>query len=196
MGTFDPTYTSAPDGLSWCHCLTVPRLLTRCEHTGRLLQTPVPELDSLRGQSTELTPGTEAVVAGRQADIVLEGIAGDGTLTLDNSFEVFFERGRLGVRYLVEQHAVGRQERSIPLDAIHDLRVLVDGSAVEVFANGGADVFACRWFCDDVPDLVVHSSFTAQAGTVWPMEDVMSHVYATAQAPDLAWPGWNASHKL
>jgi beta-fructofuranosidase len=196
MGTFDPHYDSAPDGLGWCHCLTVPRLLTRCDQTGLLLQNPVPELDALRGDAMALVRGADLTIAGRQADVVLAGISGDGTLTLDGSLQLFVEGGRLGVRYLVERHAAGRQERSIPIDAVRDLRVLVDGSAVETYVNGGAVVFSCRWFCDDAPDLVVRSEFEAHVATAWTMDDVMSDVYATAQAPDLAWPGWNRSKKL
>lgn len=194
MGTFDPNYNSAPDGLGWCHCLTIPRLLSRDDRTGLLLQTPVPELEMLRGQSFELTKGTCTTVEGRQADIVLEGIDDNGTLTLDNSFQLFFESGRLGVRYLNKRHAAGRQERSIPLDKLRNVRILVDGSAVEVFANTGAEVFACRWFCDNEPQLEITNHFDAHTATVWQMEDVMSAIYATAQAPDLAWPGWKMSH--
>jgi beta-fructofuranosidase len=202
MGAFDTNYTSAPDGLDWCHCLTVPRLLTRDARTGSLLQNPVPELDAMRGEQVELTGEptgsvSEAVLPGRQADIVVEDITGDGTLTLDESFQLFFQAGRLGVRYLDKHSAAGRQERSIPLDALRDVRMLVDGSAVEVYANGGAEVFSCRWFCTEAPDLAVTCSFDARRVTAWTMEDVMSDVYTIAQAPDLTWPGWKASaHKI
>ena len=202
MGTFDTNYTSAPDGLDWCHCLTVPRLLTRDARTGLLLQNPVPELDALRGEQVELASEptgsvSEAVLPGRQADVVVEDITGDGTLTLDESFQLFFQAGRLGVRYLDKHSAAGRQERSIPLDALRDVRMLVDGSAVEVYANGGTEVFSCRWFCAETPNLTVTCSFDARRVAVWTMEDVMSDVYAIAQAPDLAWPGWKASaHKI
>jgi hypothetical protein len=68
---------------------------------------------------------------------------------------------------------------------------------VEVYATGGAEVFSCRWFCTEEPNLTVTRSFDARRVTAWTMEDVMSDVYAIAQAPDLAWPGWKASaHKI
>jgi beta-fructofuranosidase len=121
-------------------------------------------------------------------------IEGAGTLTLDDSFQVFFEGGRLGIRYLDEAAAAGRQDRSIPLDALDNLRVLVDGSAVEVFANDGAEVFASRWFCPEKESLVIASTF-AHGGSIWSMKDVMGKEYAFARemglAPDLAMPGWN-----
>ena len=191
MGTFDDHYTSVPDGLDWWHCMTVPRVVTR-RTDGRLLQSPVPELDALRGEAQALEGTT--TVAGRAADIVLPAVEGAGTLTLDDSFQVFFGGGRLGIRYLDEAAAAGRQDRSIPLNALDNLRVLVDGSAVEVFANDGAEVFASRWFCPEKESLAVASSF-AGTGIVWPLEDVMSEEYRVAtelgEAPDLDLPGWN-----
>ena len=201
MGTFDKHYTSVPEGLDWWHCLTVPREVRRRED-GRLLQWPVAELESLRGAPVELGVGTApdgsstsagrslAHVDGRRADIELRYVRGSGALALDDSFEVFYEDGRLGIRYLDERAAAGRQARSVPADELFDLRVLVDGSAVEVFANDGAITFASRWFCDERPQLAISSSFSAD-GTVWPMEDVMSDVYASAVVPDIALPGWN-----
>lgn len=189
MGTFDEYYTSVPDGLSWWHCMTVPRVVTR-RADGRLLQLPVPELEELRGEAQELRANVTARVAGRGADIVLPQVGGEGTLTLDDSFEVFWADGRLGIRYLDEVSAAGRADRSIPLAELHDLRVLVDGSAVEVFANGGAEVFASRWFCPEKEELAVRSSF-ATGGTLFPMADTMAEMYAHAQVPDLTLPGWN-----
>ena len=189
MGTFDDYYSSVPDGLSWWHCMTVPRVVTR-RTDGRLLQNPVPELEALRGTAQEVTEVT--TVGGRFADIVLTGIEGEGALTLDESFQIFYENGRLGIRYLDEQAAAGRKDRSIPLDCLDDLRVMVDGSAVEIFANGGAEVFASRWFCPEKADLAIANSFTA-AGSVYPMANLMAEMYADAadKAPVLELPGWN-----
>ena len=190
LGGFDRSLGYAPDGLPWCHCLTVPRVLLRDERTGGLLQAPVPELEALRGTAQEA--GQRTTVSGRLADIVLSGIEGEGALTLDGSFQVFYEDGRLGIRYLDERAAAGRKDRSIPLDRLDDLRVLVDGSAVEVFANGGAETFASRWFCPEKADLDIESTFKA-AGSVYPMANLMAEMYADAagKAPTLELPGWN-----
>ncbi len=192
LGGFDPHQDYAPDGLAWCHCLTVPRVLAKDDASGLLLQTPVPELDQLRGDPVALHAGEPTRVAGRHADVVLEGMRGDGTLTFDDSLQVFWGDGRLGLRYLVAAHAAGRTERSVPADAVRDLRVLVDGSVVEVYANGGAQVFSSRWFCEERDDLRVCASLAADDARAWPMEDVLATLYATAQAQDLTLPGWNA----
>ncbi|MDO4797790.1 MAG: glycoside hydrolase family 32 protein [Coriobacteriales bacterium] len=192
LGSFDHRWTCTPDGLAWCHCLTVPRLLRKDPATGLLLQTPVPELDVLRGEEVPLAVNEEARIASRHADIVVQGIDGDGALTFDQSLQVFFEHGRLGIRYLQATHAAGRDERSVPLDCLRDVRVLVDGSAVEVYANDGAQVFSSRWFSGEGTSLAVHTSFAAREAHAWPMEDVLSEMYATAQAPSITLPGWNA----
>ena len=189
LGGFDANYEGAPDGLPWWHCLTVPRVLTRDERTGLLLQTPAPELEQMRGTAQELTRGQASTVSGRHADVVLTGIQGDGALTFDKGFQVFFEAGKLGVRYPTPEQGRGREERSIPLPHLDDLRVLVDGSVVEVYANGGTEVFSTRWFCDERSDLEVTCDFDASAATAYAMEDVLHEMYATAQAPDIAMPG-------
>ena len=191
MGTFDEYYTSVPDGLDWWHCMTVPRVITR-RADGRLLQNPVPELEVLRGAAQELEGATS--VDGRQADIILTDIDSEGALTLDDSFEVFYVGGRFGIRYLDQVGAAGRTDRSIPLDRLDNLRVMVDGSAVEIYANDGAEVFASRWFCPEKADLHIASGFAA-TGTVYPMANTMAEMYATAaaKAPDLELPGWNVT---
>ena len=189
MGTFDDYYSAVPDGLEWWHCMTVPRVLSR-RSDGRILQYPAPELDVLRGAAQELAD--TATVNGRHADVVLTGLEGEGALTLDDSFQVFYEGGRLGIRYLDEKSAAGRQDRSIPLDRLDNLRVMVDGSAIEIFANDGAEVFASRWFCPEQPDLHIENSF-ATTGTVYPMANTMAEMYEEAhdRAPILELPGWN-----
>ena len=193
MGTFDEYYTSVPDGLDWWHCMTVPRLLKR-RADGRILQMPVPELEALRGTEHPIEEGDELTIAGRFADIVLTGIEGEGALTLDASFQVFYRDGRLGIRYLDKEGAAGRKDRSIPLDTLHDLRILVDGSAVEIFANGGAETFASRWFCPEKNGLKIANTFAAE-GVAYPMANTMTEMYATAQAPNLDMPGWNETIK-
>ena len=189
MGTFDDYYSSVPDGLDWWHCMTVPRVITR-RADGRLLQNPAPELEALRGTAQELSGN--ATVGGRLADIVLSDIEGEGALTLDESFQIFYENGRLGIRYLDEKAAAGRKDRSIPLDELSDLRVLVDGSAVEIYANGGAETFASRWFCPERENLAIENDFET-AGVAYPMTNLLAEMYADAtdKAPTLHLPGWN-----
>ncbi|MBR3235926.1 MAG: glycoside hydrolase family 32 protein [Atopobiaceae bacterium] len=189
MGTFDEYYTSVPDDLDWWHCITVPRVLTR-RADGRILQNPVPEIEALRGESVALAHGIPLEISGRCCDLVLTDLKGEGMVTLDDSFQVLYQNGRLGIDYLDETSGAGRKGRSIPLDELHDLRILVDGSAIEIFANGGAETFASRWFGPELDHISVISTFSP-AGITYPMTNTMAKMYATAQAPDLEFPGWN-----
>ena len=189
LGGFDRAYQYAPGGLEWCHCLTVPRLLTRNGRTGLLLQNPVPELNALRQRKRAIEGDSPTVVQGRLADIVIADIQGEGSLTLDDDAAVFFEGGRLGLRYRLPSSAAGREERSVPCEALLDLRILVDGSILEIYANGGTLVFSSRWFCEERPSLSVRSTFDAKKACLWPMEDTMRQMYATAHAPKLRFEG-------
>ncbi len=190
LGTFSPDYTAVPDGLGWCHCLTVPRLLTRDADTGLIVQNPVPELLELRQAHQEVERNVELTVFSRMADIELRGIRGRmGEVTLDGSFQVSYTEGTLSIRYLDARAAAGRQDRYIPLASLTDLRILVDGSVVEVYVNGGREVFSCRWFPHGEDALRILSTLDATEGHAWEMEDRMAQMYATAIAPDLEQPG-------
>jgi beta-fructofuranosidase len=128
MGMPDADYTSAPDGLSWCHCLTVPREVTVGEN-GLLRQWPVAEIDGLRGFAQPVSPTAGAILPHHHADI---------ELSPDDSL--------LRMTFTDEKSASGRTERVMPLESLRELRVLVDGSTVEVYVNHGEAVLSTRWF--------------------------------------------------
>jgi len=175
MGSFGDSWTAAPNGLDWCHCLTIPRELTVGED--RLLrQWPVEEFDSLRGEACGLENGRGAL-ADHCADVVLYGIEGSGCLTLDEVLEVGYSDGLFTVSFLDEDVAAGRPKRTIPLDTLSDLRVIVDTSAVEIYVNKGEQVFSTRWF--PVRDcLSICSTFRATTSTVYPLENAMRDAFS------------------
>jgi beta-fructofuranosidase len=175
MGTFDPSYSSAPEGLAWCHCLTLPRELSLATD-GSLLQWPVRELDARRGTPIQLAPNVPLTCANMHADILLKDIRGTGALALGTTEEgellsLAFNGERLSLVFgqtdAAKAAALGRTHRTIACSALTDLRVVVDGSTVEVYANRGAQVFSTRWFPAG-NQLVVNSSLTAQ-GVAYPL---------------------------
>ena len=176
MGAFDSTWTAAPNGLDWCHCLTVPRELSVADD-GRLLQWPVAELKALRGEKHELVAGEACELGEYLADVELSGITGAGALTLDDVLEISFADGRLTVRFADDEVAAGRPQRQVPIDTLSDLRVVVDTSAVEIYANGGAEVFSTRWFPTG-EKLTVCSTFEAAQAQAWPLENAMANAFA------------------
>ncbi len=145
MGMPEAPYESAPDGMSWCHCLTVPREVT-AGAGGALLQRPVAELEALRGARHELAAGGMLELAEHRADVLLAGAGRAGSLVLDDALAISWEDGTVRLTFADDRVGCGRDERAASVDAVRDLRVLVDSSAVEVFVNGGELALATRWF--------------------------------------------------
>jgi len=176
MGTFEENRTSAPDGMLWAHCLTVPRVLTVGED-GLLRQNPAPELEAGRGESVSLHASKHVAIDEHRADIVIEGIEGVGALEFDDdAFEVAYTGQKLEVSFANAKVAGGRIDRQVPLDHLDDLRVLVDTSAIEIYANGGQTVFSTRWF--PTADMFkVEASFKSKTAVMYPMEDAMADAY-------------------
>lgn len=107
------------------------------------------------------------------ADVVLKQIEdGDAQIWLNDVLEVFVESGSFGIRFAQTEAgalaSAGRRSRSIRLESLDDLRVIVDGSTVEAYANGGAEVFSTRWF--PLSDrLTIRNSFRARSSLVYPL---------------------------
>lgn len=180
MGMPEAPFTSAPDGITWCHCLTVPRVLTR-RTDGTIAQMPAPELAALREDEAALAvPGTTAVMDHR-VDLELAGIDGPLFLTLDGALEIGYDGHELRMRFIGDAVApdgigAGRTERTCPLDQLHDLRILVDSSAVEVFADGGRVAMATRWF-PTADTLAVSVEGACEPARIWTMGDGMAATY-------------------
>ncbi|MBP3886020.1 MAG: glycoside hydrolase family 32 protein [Olsenella sp.] len=152
VGMPEDDFKGQPKELDWIHCLSIPREVSvdPADPT-HLMQWPVSEVEGLRrdevslhGNGSDVTRG-EMGVACHQADIVVEGIEGGLTLTLDDSLEIACEDEELRLTFL-DASGAGRGTRAMPLDEASGLRVLVDNSVVEVFANNGRTCMTSRWF--------------------------------------------------
>ena len=146
MGIIDPTYHSYPEGIGFCHNLTLPRELSLSDD-GVILQHPVKELDAKRHEYAEFGADDSVVKIDQlSADIEITGISGDGTLTLNDALELSYSKGIFALKFIDEDIAAGRTQRSIRLKELFDLRLIVDGSTVEIYLNDGCAVFSTRWF--------------------------------------------------
>ena len=115
------------------------------------------------------------VFSGQRADIELTGIEGPLRLTLDGGLEIAFDGHELSCTFTEGADALGagRTRRALPLEHMGDLRVLVDGSAVEIFAEDGRAVMSTRWF--PVADaLSVTIEGTCASARAWSMGDGMT----------------------
>ena len=165
MGIIDPTYHSYPEGIRFCHNLTLPRELS-LSGDGVILQRPVKELDAKRRECVEFFADTVVKIDQLSADIEITGISGDGTLTLNDALELSYSKGIFALKFIDEDTAAGRTQRCIELKQLSDLRVIVDGSTVEIYLNDGRVVFSTRWFPAS-ERLALNSTFVASGSRAY-----------------------------
>ena len=129
-----PTNPTAENG--WQHCLTVPCLLRR--DGTKILRTPVPEIDALRG---------EVITPERAQVFDLEArTAPQGRLAIRDAAVLSWDGGRVSLA--LRQGGAGRTVRYADVGALTTLRVLADASSLEIFLNGGAQVMTTRYYPD------------------------------------------------
>ncbi len=165
MGIIDPIYHSYPEGISFCHNLTLPRELSLSDD-GVILQLPVKELDAKRRECVEFGTDSLVEIDRLSADIKISGISGDGTLTLNDALVLSYSKGIFTLQFIDEDTAAGRTQRSIQLKQLSDLRVIVDGSTVEIYLNDGRVVFSTRWFPAS-ERLALNSTFVASGSRAY-----------------------------
>ena len=145
MGIIDPTYHSYPEGIGFCHNLTLPRELS-LSGDGVILQRPVKKLDAKRRECVEFVADAVVKIDQLSADIEITDISGNGTLTLNDALELSYSKDIFALKFIDEDTAAGRTQRSIRLKELSELRLIVDGSTVEIYLNDGRVVFSTRWF--------------------------------------------------
>lgn len=157
-GCPDATAENPTVARGWQCALTVPRELSMRD--GKLCQQPAHEIGRMRGDCVRATGGETVEEPGRLFDLVVscEGAKmveleirkgvfvcyADGMLTLDMGDEGY-----------------GRDQRSIELSELRDLRVLSDTTMVEIFANGGEAALTSRTYSPAVPAMELHAEGAA-----------------------------------
>ena len=159
MGIIDPIYHSYPAGIGFCHNLTLPRELSLSDD-GVILQQPIKELDARRRECEEFSADGFVEIGQLSADIEISGISGGGMLTLNDALVLSYSKGIFALQFIDKDTAAGRTQRCIELKQLSDLRVIVDGSTVEIYLNDGRVVFSTRWFPAS-ERLALNSTFVA-----------------------------------
>lgn len=130
------------------HCMTIPREISYKK--GRLCQMPVKELqEKLILQEAKGKDGVAAFES-RVYCIKLRNIENERSWTID------LQNGEVYIEYEKEQevfHVKRKNWRNKKLDEricnikqLHDLEIWTDTSSIEIFVNGGVDVFSMRVF--------------------------------------------------
>ena len=130
----------------WVHAMTIPRELY-VNGSGRLCQRPLKELDKMRK--------TVAVGHFQAGEGFREEVSSCFELKLfmeesDQDFELYL-RESVVLRYRdsvlrldLTGCGAGRGVRGVSLEEVHDLWILSDTSSLEIFVNGGEEVFTAR----------------------------------------------------
>ncbi|MBP1971382.1 beta-fructofuranosidase [Virgibacillus natechei] len=172
MGNAEETVIQPTVKHEWIHALTIPRELEW--KNDKLLQRPVGELYSLRSDEIRFEDVTiednmelpeiygnvfelELTVNDLNADRFTVGIGEASRIVYDTKTKVFtFERASLDGTEEVER-------RHCQLEHVAAIRIFKDTSSVEIFVNGGEEVFTSRVF--DHPE-AEGITFSAYNGTV------------------------------
>nr|MCR5655634.1 GH32 C-terminal domain-containing protein [Lachnospiraceae bacterium] len=152
MGIPDADYTNIPsvkDG--WQHTLTLARELSVNEK-GKVTQMPLKEYEALRDEEIAEKDGTYIC---ETAQLICPSIGDkDVCITIDRSLNLRYDGKEKVMELFFDPEAesedaangCGRRIRKAKLDALSDLTVYLDRSALEVYVNGGETVFSTRFY--------------------------------------------------
>ena len=161
MGIPDADYQNPTTPLGWQHCLTLPREVWAGEE-GTLLQQPVRELENLLSAPTQLEgAGTLPKVC----VLKLTRTQPDFALTLAGGLTLEYreETGVFSLSFAEKALGAGRTKRRSKGVACNTLEVVVDASSLEVYLDGGTQVFSTRFYPESYP---VSYTLIGGAGTV------------------------------
>lgn len=143
---------------NWQHCLTVPRVL-EWKH-GQIFQSPPVELQTLRGEKIaeeiagsfvkkELSMYELELFVTREFEI---RIAQDLVINYNPN------ESKIVLR-LMGSLAAGRTSRTVLVDKMEKIHLLVDNSILEIFINDGEKVMTTRFYPKEiVHELVIHTN--------------------------------------
>lgn len=145
MPDADEYYTNRSLEEGWQHTLTLPRELSVKD--GILCQNPVRELDMWWNISMPFV-NTYSGLIENCFELELSEVGERISLTLAGGLTLTWEEGEgiFRVEFTDDNLGAGRTRRGRKVEKLRDLRVIVDVSCVEVFINGGRDVFSTRFY--------------------------------------------------
>ena len=147
MPDVDAYYTNPSVEDGWQHTLTLPRELS--VRDGVLCQKPVRELDDWWNFFIPFV-NMYSDVPGDCFEVAASGTGGEFRLVLAGGLELSWkeEEGIFWMSFTDQRLGAGRARRGRAVEKLTDLRIIVDVSCVEVFLNGGREVFSTRFYPD------------------------------------------------
>ena len=146
MADADDQYTNKSVEDGWQNVLTLPRELS--VRDGVLCQNPVRELGTYWKQKERFEGSYEKCCETDCYELTLLPKAGAWKVTLSKGLELSFdpEEKLFRMEFTDKELGCGRTIRGRELEEVTDARIIVDASCVEVFLNGGKDVFSTRFY--------------------------------------------------
>lgn len=134
----------------WQNALTVPREI-RLEN-GHVMQRPAEELKLLREEERILEAGeTSEEMSCYDAEVKVNPSEEFEAVISDGIF-LSYEKDRKVFTLEFDQTAglgCGRDSRSVRLDKCESVRMLMDTSCMEIYLNGGEEVFTSRFYTEN-----------------------------------------------
>jgi beta-fructofuranosidase len=145
MPDMEKVYRNRTVGRGWQNMLTIPRELS--VRDGILCQNPVRELKEWWKEERRIK-GTYSGPLEPCCELELTTEGGDVKVVLAGGLVLRYEKaeGIFWMEFTDPLLGGGRDIRGRQVGALRDLRILVDVSGVEVFLNGGQDVFSTRFY--------------------------------------------------
>lgn len=130
----------------WVHAMTIPRELY-VNQKGRLCQRPLKELERMRNDKIikDFQAGEEmqeAVNVCFELKLTLDQPTEDFTLKLRESAELSYQDRVLSLD--LTACGAGRTVKSLALSEVRELQIFSDTSSLEIFVNGGEEMFTTR----------------------------------------------------
>ena len=160
MGIPDGDYRNPTTDLGWQHCLTLPREVEA--ENAVLFQRPVRELEGLLDPPEAVSSNGVLPPA---CVLKLTRTAPCFALTLAEGLKLEYqeETGVFALDFTDEALGAGRKRRQSKGMACRRLEIVVDTSSVEVYLDGGRQVFSSRFYPRTHP---VQYALTGATGTV------------------------------
>ena len=166
----DPGQSNPTVKDGWQNALTVPREVFLKDE--KVMQYPVEELSGLRKEEQTLEPGgTTGTMQYYDVEATFQEDS-DMTLVISEGIKLYYSRSnRMFTLSFLEKPDLGygRKSRAVHLDECRTVRILADTTCLEIYLNGGEEVFTTRLYTEDGM-----SSLRAEEGEMeikyWEME--------------------------
>ena len=175
----DELYSNPTTSYGWQHALTIPREL-KMRH-GKLIQQPVKELEELRGNKQEVIIENKASTEETKLDIpntfelelIIDTLKSDVDLIIKEGVYLHYSVANKIFTLSFDACGYGRGERSVQLEGLQDIRVFVDTSSLEIFINGGEEVFTSRFYPKEhKKNLIIKGQGLKGRLNIWEMKGI------------------------